>query len=129
MLYVAAGAVLTGYIFYSTTSPYISADIPGTGFIGINAGPAAVQIVAVLAFAGWMALPLPVLIAGFIRLRGWRPANWLRAAVWAGAWIAGWSLLWLAQALDNSPGVGWIGWVRWEELAVCAAWLALGVMM
>ena len=31
MLWVAAGAVITGYIFYSTTPNYISADIAGTG--------------------------------------------------------------------------------------------------
>src|SRR5215470_1492208 len=49
MLWVAAGAVITGYIFYATTPNYASADIIGTGLIGFNAGPAAVQIVAVLA--------------------------------------------------------------------------------
>jgi hypothetical protein len=43
MVWVAAGAVITGYIFYATTNNYISADIIGTGIIGISAGPAAVQ--------------------------------------------------------------------------------------
>lgn len=81
------------------------------------------QIAAVLALAVWVALPVPMLIAGFIRLRGWRPANWPRAAAWAGAWIAGAVLFKMAQALGNPPGVSW------GELAVCAAWLALGVMM
>jgi hypothetical protein len=123
MLWVAAGAVITGYIFYATTPNYISADIPGTGLIGISAGPAAVQIVAVLAFAVGVTLPLPVLIAGFIRLRGWQRGNWLRAAAWAGAWIAGAVLLKLAQALGNSPGVSW------GELPVCAAWLVLGAVI
>jgi hypothetical protein len=123
MLWVAAGAVITGYIFYATTPNYISADIAGTGLIGFQAGPAAVQIVAVLALAVWVALSLSIPIAGFIRLRGWRPANWLRAAAWAGAWIAGAVLLELAHALGNSPGVSW------GELAVCAAWLVLGAVM
>ena len=123
MLWVAAGAVITGYIFYSTTPNYISADIPGTGLIGISAGPAAVQIAAVLALAAWVALPLPVGIAGFIRLRGWRWRKWLRVIAWAGAWIAGAVLLKLALALANSPGVSW------GELALCAAWLALGAVM
>jgi len=123
MLWAAAGAVITGYIFYATTPNYISADIFGTGLIGYDAGPAAVQIVAVLALAAWVALPLPVFFAGFIRLRGWRPANWLRAVAWAGAWIAGAVLLKLAQALGNSAGVSW------GELAVCAAWLLLGAVM
>jgi hypothetical protein len=123
MLWVAAGVVITGYIFYATTPNYISADIPGTGFIGFAAGPAAVQIAAVLALAAWGALFLPVGIAGFIRLRGWRPANWLRAAAWAGAWGAGCALLLLATAWGNTPGVSW------GELAICAAWLVLGAVM
>ena len=125
MVWVAAGAVITGYIFYATTNPYISADITGTGIIGFSAGPAAVQIAAVLASAAWLALPLPVLIAGFIRLRGWRPANWLRAAAWAGAWIAGAALLLLARAWGNSPE----NVVSWGELPICAAWLVLGAVL
>ena len=144
MVWVAAGAVITGYIFYATTPNYISADIDGTGIIGFSAGPAAVQIVAVLASVAWLALPLPVLIAGFIRLRGWRPANWLRTAAWAGAWIAGAALMAQAsvwgqypeQSCPNmysqnglvcpipSPAV-----VSWGELPICAAWLVLGAVM
>jgi hypothetical protein len=123
MVWVAAGAVITGYIFYATTPNYISADIDGTGIIGFSAGPAAVQIAAVLASVAWLALPLPVLIAGFIRLRGWRSANWIRTAAWAGAWIAGAALLLLARARGNSPEVSW------GELPVCAAWLVLGAVM
>lgn len=123
MVWVAAGVVITGYIFFATTPNYASADIDGTGLIGFNAGPAAVQIAAVLALAVWVALSLTMPVAGFIRLRGWRPANWLRAAAWAGAWIAGAVLLELAHALGNSSGVSW------GELAVCAAWLALGAVL
>ncbi len=125
MVWVAAGAVITGYYFYVTTSPFESADIIGTGFIGFSAGPAAVQITAVLASVAWVALPLPVLIAGFIRLRGWRAANWLRAAAWAGAWIAGAALLLLARAWGDSPE----NVVSWGELPICAAWLVLGAVM
>jgi hypothetical protein len=125
MLWVAAGAVITGYTFYATTNPYSSADIIGTGIIGFSAGPAAVQIAAVLASVAWLALPLPVLIAGFIRLRGWRPANWLRAAAWAGVWIAGAALLLLARAWGDSPE----NVVSWGELPICAAWLVLGAVM
>jgi hypothetical protein len=123
MMWVAAGTVITGYIFYATTHPYISADIDGTGFIGFAAGPAAVQIAAVLALVAWMALPLPVLIAGFIRLRGRRPANWLRTAAWAAAWIAGYALSVLAHAWGDVPGVSWGG------VLICAAWLVLGAVM
>ena len=102
MVWVAAGAVITGYIFYATTLNYISADIDGTGIIGFSAGPAAMQIAAVLASAAWLALPLPVLIAGFIRLRGRRPANWIRTAAWAGAWIAA-PLCWCWHVLGEIP--------------------------
>ena len=125
MVWVAVGAVITGYIFYATTDPYISTDIDGVGIIGFSAGPAAVQIAAVLAGVAWLALPLPVLIAGFIRLRRWRPANWLRAAAWAGAWIAGAALLLLARAWGNSPE----NVVSWGELLICAAWLVLGAVI
>ena len=54
MLWVGAGVVITGYIFYATTNPYSSADIDGTGIIGFSAGPAAVQIAAVS--HGWLSL-------------------------------------------------------------------------
>jgi hypothetical protein len=123
MMWVASGAVIAGYIFYYTTHPFISADIDGTGLIGYNAGPAAVQIVAVLALVAWVALPFPVFIAGFIRLRGWRRGSWLRAVAWAGAWIAGAPLFVLAQAWGNTPGVSW------GELAICLAWLLLGAVI
>jgi hypothetical protein len=113
MVWVAAGTVITGYIFYATTPNYI----------GISAGPAAVQIAAVLPLVALPALPLPVFIAGFIRLRGWQRANWLRTAAWAGAWIAGAALLLLARAWGSSPGVSW------GELPICAAWLLLGAVM
>lgn len=123
MLWVGAGVVITGYILYCTTGASASADIDGIMIIGFSAGPAAVQIAAILAGVAWLALPLPVLLAGLIRLRGWRPANWLRTAAWAGAWIAGAALWSLAHAWGRSPGVSW------GELPICAAWLVLGILM
>lgn len=126
MLWAMTGAVVTGYYFYATTPNYASADVMGTGFLGFNAGSAFVQIVAVLAGVVWVALPLPLLIAGFIRLRGWRPANWLRAAAWAATWTAGAVLLALAHSLaESSYGVD----VSWGELPICVAWLALAALM
>jgi hypothetical protein len=82
-------------------------------------------------------------IAGFIRLRGWRPANWLRAAAWAGAWVAGVALLsqasvWGQYPLDSCPNrpltapqcpFGSPAVVSWGELAICAVWLVLGAVM
>lgn len=145
MLWVGAGVVGTGYYFYNSTKPFTWADVTsGTGIEGLSATPVAVQITVNLAQVAFLALLLPVLIAGFIRLGGWRRGNWLRAAAWAGAWIAGAALMAQAGAWGlypeqscphsyqkngmvcpiPSPAV-----VRWGELAVCAAWLVLGAAM
>jgi hypothetical protein len=153
MLWVGAGVVITGYFFYVTTKPYGWADVTSgldeglsavtSGTEGWSADPVAVQIAVVLAQVAELALPLPVLIAGFIRLRGWRRGNWLRAAAWAGAWIAGLALMAQASAWGQypywscpdsyqnglacpipSPAV-----VSWGELAICAAWPVLGAVM
>jgi hypothetical protein len=123
MAWIAAGAVVTGYLFYVTLGTASSADIDGIMLIGYSAGPAAVQIAAILAMVVWLALPLPVGIAGLIRLRAWRPTNWLRAAAWVGAWIAGATLCGEARAIPDSAGASWV------ELSICAAWLALGTVM
>ena len=93
----------------------------------------AVQIAVVLAIGASLALPVPLLIAGFVRFRGSRPRNWLRMAAWAGAWIAGFALLYQAEVWGgypgNSPAIGSPAVVSWRELPVCAAWLALGAVM
>ena len=68
MLWVVAGAVGTGYDFYITTKPYTWADV-SLGIEGWSTDPVAVQIAVVLATAASLALPIPALIAGFIRLR------------------------------------------------------------
>ena len=72
----------------------------------------------------------PLLVAGFVRLRGSRPRNWLRAAAWAGAWVAGFALFGLAlfSALAWEDGSGAPS-VAWGELPIFAVWLALGVVM
>jgi hypothetical protein len=123
MVWVGAGVVVTGYLLYATTQPFISADVPGTMLIGWAVGPAAVQVIAVVAMVAWLTLPLPVLVAGVIRLRGWRQANLLRVAGWVCAWLAGAALMLLAKAWANSPRV------NWGELVLCAGWLGLGILM
>jgi hypothetical protein len=139
MLWVGAGAVSTGYFFYITTKPYTWADVD-PGIPGWSADPQAVQIVVVLAIFAWLALPIPVLIAGFIRIRGWRPGNWFRAAAWAGAWIAGFALMNQADVwgtypgspgcpCDGMPRIGSPAVLSWGELAICAAWLVLGAVL
>src|ERR1700722_8542657 len=92
MLWVVAGAACTGYFCYITTKPYTWADV-NLGIEAWSTDPDAVRIAVALALAAWLALPIPALIAGFIRLRGWRPGNWFRAAAWAGTWIAGFALM------------------------------------
>jgi hypothetical protein len=142
MLWVAAGAVITGYFFYVTTKPYTWAD-QNLGIVGWAATPVPLQVAVALAYIGCLALLIPVPIAGFIRFRGWRRGNRLRAAAWAGAWMAGVGLLALAgvwgqyprgscpnrpptapQCPSGSPAV-----VSWGELAICVAWLVLGAVM
>jgi hypothetical protein len=141
MLWVAAGAAITGYFFYITTKPWTAAD-ENLGIEGWSADPQAVQITVVLATVAFLALPIPALIAGSIRLRGWR-RNWLRAAAWAGAWILGIALLSLASDWGNYPlnscpnrpltapqcPFGSPSVVSWGELAICAAWPVLGAVM
>jgi hypothetical protein len=142
MLWVGAGVVCTGYSFYVTTKPFSWADVAtGTGIGG--PGPVAVQIAGVLAGAALLALPIPVLIAGFIRLRGWGRGHWLRAAAWAGAWIAGAALIaqasvWAEYPEGSCPNSYQNGMVcpipspavvSWGELAICPAWLVLGAVM
>ena len=144
LLWVGLGAADAGYLFYVTTKPLSWADVAASaGTEASIAGPVPVQIAAVLAGVALLALPLPVLIAGFIRLRGWRPANWLRAAAWAGVWIAGAALIakasaWSAYPYASCPNSDQNGLacpipspavVSWGELAICAAWLVLGAVM
>jgi hypothetical protein len=141
MLWVVAGTVGTGYDFYITTKPYTWADV-SLGIEGWSTDPEAVRIAVVLATAASLALPIPALIAGFIRLHGWRPRSWLRIAAWAGAWIAGFALMYQAEIWgnypancpaiggpENCPAIGSPAVVSWGEMGICAAWLVLGAVM
>jgi hypothetical protein len=139
MLWVVAGVVGTGYDFYITTKPYTWADV-SLGIEGWSTDPEVVRIAVVLATVASLALPIPLLIAGFVRFRGLRPRNWLRIAAWAGAWIAGFALIYQAEVwgnypancpaiADNCPAIGSPAVVSWGELGICAAWLVLGAVM
>jgi hypothetical protein len=94
-----------------------------------NGEPGVIIAIGAIAEVAWMLLSVPVLVAGFVWLRGWRPRNWLRAAAWASSWVAGFALM--NQAVDwgiaGEDGTGGVLTVR--ELAICAAWLALGAVM
>lgn len=93
-----------------------------------NGEPWVIAAVANLAQTAWPLLAVLALVAGFVRLRGWRRRNWVRAAAWAGAAIAGFALMGLivvagwawANSSTGAPDVAW------GELPVFAGWLALG---
>jgi hypothetical protein len=93
--------------------------------------PMLIIVVGITAQVVWMLLPVPLLVAGFVRLRGWRPRNWLRVAGWAGAWVGGMALM--IQAAEWANAGAWEGGSRGVlsvgEIAICAAWLALGGAM
>jgi hypothetical protein len=91
--------------------------------------PQVINAVGVIAEVAWLLLSGPLLVAGFVRLRGWRPRNWLRVAGWTGSWAAGLALMiqaaaWAVAGEDGTRGVLTVG-----EIAICAAWLMLGAMM
>jgi hypothetical protein len=126
VLWVVMGAGITGYTFFITTKPFTNADF----WIPLwNTEPEVVSVAAYLTVAAWVVLTMPVLIAGFARLR-WRAS---RMAAWAGAWVAGFALMYQAgewgEYPGNSPALGSPAVVSWGELGLCAAWLALGAVM
>jgi hypothetical protein len=95
-----------------------------------NGEPAVIADVGLLAAAAWVLLAVPLLVAGFVRLRGWRRRSWLRAAAWTGAWVGGFALMGLIVV----AGWSWANGsgapdVAWGELPIFAAWLALGAVM
>jgi hypothetical protein len=87
-----------------------------------------IAAVANLAQTAWLPLAVLVLVAGFVQVRGWRRGNWLRAATWAGAWVAAFALMGLIVVAawvwaNSSTGASD---AAWGELPVFVAWLALG---
>jgi hypothetical protein len=92
--------------------------------------PQVINAVGVIAEVAWLLLSLPLLVAGFVRLRGWRARNWVRAGGWVGSWVAGLVLMdWAGGlAVDGFDG-GTRGVLTVGELAICAAWLLLGGAM
>lgn len=127
MLWVVIGAA--GAVYGTVT---FSHPGYGQGFIWMIQWPGEPQVIidlAAIALPVWALLSVPLLIAGFVRLRGWRPRNWLRAASWAGSWAAGWALMNQTADLAAAGEGGRRGFLSIGELAICAAWLALGGAM
>jgi hypothetical protein len=63
----------------------------------------------------WLVLTIPVLAAGLVRLGRPRPRDEIRSAGWICTWIAGVALMWVVAL--------------WGQLPLCAAFLALGVIV
>jgi hypothetical protein len=127
MLWVVIGA--GGAIYATVTLSHVGY---GEGFRFMLQWPGEPQViidVGVIAEVAWVLLSVPVLVAGFVRLRGWRPRNWLRVAGWAGSWVAGLALMNQAAEWAVAGEGGTRGVLSVREMAVCAAWLALGGAM
>ena len=95
----------------------------------------------------WLALTIPVLIAGLVRVCREKPRRAIRMAAWTGAWIAGvarmFVAVWWSQKFPratytcgHSASASWCSLnefgpavVQWGELPLCAAFLALGVFV
>jgi hypothetical protein len=90
----------------------------------------AVVAAAALAAVAWLALTIPVLIAGLRRLLGW-PGKRLMAAAWAGAWVAGLALMALIPSSLDSPTKDYSGGpiANWQELVIAAGFLMLAAVM
>jgi hypothetical protein len=129
VLWVVIGA--GGAIYAAVT---FSQSGVGEGFRWMLQWPGEPQViidVGVTTEVAWVLLSGPLLVAGFVRLRGWRPRNWLRAAGWAASWAAGLALLYQSAewAVAGAWGGGSRGVLSVGEMAICAAWLALGGAM
>jgi PadR family transcriptional regulator, regulatory protein PadR len=129
MLWVVIGAGGAGYAFVCdmlgcTTNQCTNDEF---WFPLYNGEPGVIAGVGVLAAVAWVLLAVPLLLAGFVRLRGWRRHTWLRTAAWAGAWVAGFALMVVVVVVggygSDVPDVGW------GELPIFAAWVALGAVI
>jgi hypothetical protein len=126
-LWVVIGA--GGAIYATVLVNHITLSVDFYWMLQWNGEPGVIIAIGAIAEVAWALLSLPVLIAGFVRLRGWRPRNWLWAAGWAILWVAGMVLMnqaadW-AIAGENGTSSG----LSVAELAICAGWLALGGAM
>jgi hypothetical protein len=131
MLWVVMGAGGAVYAFACTTVGCTTYQCTNDEFLFVlwNGEPWLIAAVGNLAETAWPLLTFLLLAAGFVRLRGWRRRNWLRAAAWAGAWVAGIALIVVLAVVagigSESPGLYWIA----LELPIFVAWLVLGASM
>jgi hypothetical protein len=128
-----------GYFFLASTQPYLNERVVVPAWIPLGATGVYIGAAA-LSFVLWVLLPLPVMTAGLVRLRG----RDLRMVAWAGPWAAGFVLMDLAYNWSQYPSAdltytcargscslnfGEPAVVSWKELGICAAWLVLAAVM
>ena len=136
ILWAGLGALGASYDFI------LSAHIPQAAYVGIPrwvGEPSVILAAAYLGALAWLLLTIPVLVAGLVRLRGSELLAW----PWTGAWFAGIALMFrianwhpsapAVLACSENQGCALAGYryavVSWGELAIFAAWLALGAAM
>ena len=126
VLWVGIGAAASGYVFFVSTRTVLD---PTSPFGGMFDWPGGSSNEAAAALA-WLALTIPVLIAGLRRLLGW-PGKRLMAAAWAGAWVAGLALMALIPSSLDSPTKDYSGGpiANWQELVIAAGFLMLAAVM
>jgi hypothetical protein len=132
VLWAGIGAASSAYVFFVSTRTILDPTSPFAGIFDWPGGNwnRAVVAAAALAAVTWLALTIPVLIAGLARLLG-RPGRPLMAAVWAGAWVAGLVLMVLIPDSVSSPAQDSSGGpvTNWQELVIGAGFLALAAVM
>jgi hypothetical protein len=141
MLWVGLGAAGSVYAFVCSDQrlDFNNARIPT--WVG---EPGMFGAAAAWGAAIWLVLTIPVLAAGLVRLGRPKPRDEIRSAGWICTWIAGVALMWLVALWGQDtplptyacsppgdcvlnaygPAV-----VIWGELPLCAAFLALGVIV
>ena len=95
MLWMVTGAGGVVYAFVCTLVGCTTNQCTNDEFLFVlwNGEPGLIADVGDLAETAWPLLAVLVLVAGFVRLRGWRPRNWRSTAAFAGAWVAGIALV------------------------------------
>lgn len=137
ILWVGFGAALSGFTFLSSTQPVTASNDGVPTWLGGAGSANVIWTAEMLAAAALLVLTIPVLVAGIAQLR---PRE---QRLWAGVWVVGLPLMILIKVLaDNLPerstcgadGCGAVPYngpavVNLRELAICVAFVALGVLM
>lgn len=131
MLWVLIGAGGADYAFVCAMRGCTTVQCTNDEFLFpiYNWEPWLIATVGGLAAILWFLLAMPLLVAGIIRLRGWRLRNWRPTAAWAGTWAAGVVLMAAAAGVGGLGADGPGAAVSWAEFPILAAWLALGAAM